>query len=71
MDQHHAEGRISIQCLVGQLLIHLPSAQTSEMSAGDVLVLDCGILHDVEALTESAFLLTICWPTSHVAEAGV
>lgn len=69
MDQHRAEGKISIQCLVGQLLIHLPSAQKAEMVAGDVLVLDCGIPHDVEALTESAFLLTICWSNSHVAEA--
>jgi hypothetical protein len=24
-------------------------------------VLDCGVLHDVEALEESAFLLTISW----------
>lgn len=69
MDQHRAEGRISIQCLVGQLLIHLPNAQKADIAAGGVLVLDCGIPHDVEALTESAFLLTICWPNLHVAEA--
>jgi hypothetical protein len=25
------------------------------------LVLDCGVLHDVETLEESAFLLTISW----------
>ena len=40
----------------------------AEVAAGDVLVLDCGIPRDVEALTESAFLLTICWPNSHVAD---
>jgi len=68
MDQHRAEGRISIQCLAGKLRIHLPGAQKAEMAAGDLLVLDCGIPHDVEALAESAFLLTICWPHSHVAE---
>jgi len=68
MDQHRAEGRISIQCLAGQLRIHLPGAQKAEMAVGDVLVLDCGIPHDVEALAESAFLLTICWPNSHTAE---
>jgi quercetin dioxygenase-like cupin family protein len=65
MEQHRAEGRISIQCLAGELRIHLPGTQEAEMTAGDFLVLDCGIPHDVEALLESAFLLTICWPNSH------
>ena len=68
MDQHRAEGRISIQCLAGRLRIHLPSAQKAEMAVGDLLVLDCGIPHDVQALAESAFLLTICWP--HTPAAG-
>jgi quercetin dioxygenase-like cupin family protein len=68
MDQHRAEGRISIQCLAGRLSIHLPGAEKAEMAVGDFLVLDCGIPHDVEALAESAFLLTICWPHLQVAE---
>jgi quercetin dioxygenase-like cupin family protein len=68
MDQHRAEGRISIQCLKGSLRIHLPNQQSAEMEGGDLLVLDCGIPHDVEAVEQSAFLLTICWPKSHVAE---
>jgi len=67
MDQHRAEGRISIQCLAGQLRIHLPGARNAEMAVGDILVLDCGIPHDVEALAESAFLLTICWPRTPAA----
>jgi quercetin dioxygenase-like cupin family protein len=69
MDQHRAEGRVSIQCLAGHLRIHLPDSQKAEVAIGEVLVLDCGIPHDVEALAESAFLLTICWPNSHAAEA--
>jgi hypothetical protein len=24
--------------------------------------MDCGVVHDVEAVEESAFLLTIAWP---------
>jgi hypothetical protein len=31
------------------------------VSTGHLLVLDCGVLHDVEALEESALLLTISW----------
>ena len=33
------------------------------LSTGHLLVLDCGVLHDVEALEESALLLTISWRT--------
>jgi len=32
-----------------------------DVSAGHLLVLDCRVLHDVEALEESAMLLTISW----------
>ena len=60
MRQHRAEGRISIQQLKGQVRIHLAN-RTVNVSAGQLLVLDCGVLHDVEALEESALLLTISW----------
>jgi quercetin dioxygenase-like cupin family protein len=60
MRQHRAEGRISIQQLKGQVRIHLADRKV-DVSAGHLLVLDCGVLHDVEALEESAFLLTISW----------
>ena len=65
MSQHQADGRISIQCLRGKLCIHLPSQAKAEMTAGQLLVLDCGIPHDVDAIDESAFLVTISWPGSH------
>jgi len=58
--QHRAEGRISIQQLKGQVCIHLAD-RTLNVSAGHLLVLDCGVVHDVEALEESALLLTISW----------
>ena len=60
MRQHKAEGRISIQQLKGQVCIHLADRKVT-VSAGHLLVLDCGVLHDVEALEESALLLTISW----------
>jgi hypothetical protein len=59
MQQHNAEGRISIQQLKGQVCIHLADRKVT-VSAGHLLVLDCGV-HDVEALEESALLLTISW----------
>jgi len=60
MRQHKAEGRISIQQLKGKVCIHLAERKVT-VSAGHLLVLDCGVLHDVEALEESALLLTISW----------
>ena len=61
MKEHRAEGRISIHTLVGHIRITLPD-QSVEVPSGQLMALDCGIPHDVEALKESAFLLTISWP---------
>ena len=60
MRQHRAEGRISIQQLKGRVRVHLTDRKV-DVSAGHLLALDCGVLHDVEALEESALLLTISW----------
>jgi quercetin dioxygenase-like cupin family protein len=64
--EHHADGRISVQTLRGRLRLHLPD-QTVELPAGHLLALEAGIPHDVEALEESVFLLTIAWPSGHGA----
>jgi quercetin dioxygenase-like cupin family protein len=61
MKEHHADARISIHSLQGRIRVHLPD-QKVELSAGELMVLDNGIRHDVEALEESAFLITIAWP---------
>ena len=61
MKEHRAEGRISIHTIVGHLRVKLGN-EVIEVPAGELLALDCGIPHDVEATKESAFLLTISWP---------
>lgn len=61
MAQHHADGRISVQAITGHIRLHL-AGQAVDLLAGELLVLDRAIPHDVEALEESAFLLTIAWP---------
>ena len=62
MEEHHAPGRITIQTLAGRLALRV-GEQTVALPAGHVLTLGPGIPHDVEAREESAFLLTIAWPT--------
>lgn len=64
MTEHRAEARISIQALSGLMRVHLEGHST-ELAAGQLLALDCGLRHDVESLEESAFLLTISWPKEY------
>ncbi len=61
MKEHHADARISVHTLQGRIRIHLPD-QLVELGAGELICLEAGIHHDVEALEESAFLITISWP---------
>ena len=61
MNENRAEGRVSIHALLGKICIHLPD-QKVNLEVGQLLVLDCGMVHNVEALEESAFLLTVSWP---------
>ena len=61
MNDHKAEARISIQALRGKILLHVPDQKSIELSSGQLMTLDCGIHHDVEAIEESAFLLTVAW----------
>jgi quercetin dioxygenase-like cupin family protein len=66
MNDHKADARISIQAVHGKILLHVPDQKPLELSAGQLLTLDCGMHHDVEALEESAFLLTVAWPKSPI-----
>jgi quercetin dioxygenase-like cupin family protein len=61
MQEHKADARISIHALSGRLLVKL-GEQTVELPAGNLLVLEKGLSHDVNAVEESAFLLSISWP---------
>jgi quercetin dioxygenase-like cupin family protein len=62
MSHHKAEGPISIHVIQGKVCVHLPEDRMEDLKPGDLLTLDRCLEHDVEALEESAFLLTIAWP---------
>src|SRR5678815_1119840 len=61
MREHKADARISIHGLRGRLMVQLPE-KSVEIFAGDLLVLEKCVPHDVSAIEESAFLLSISWP---------
>ena len=61
LHEHKAAGRISVQTVAGHIRMQVQE-MTIDLPAGHMLVLERGLPHDVEALEESAFLLTIAWP---------
>jgi len=61
LHEHKAAGRISVQTVAGHIRIHVED-NVFDLPAGHLLALDRALPHDVQAIEESAFLLTICWP---------
>lgn len=59
--EHKAEGRISVHVLSGHIQLRA-AGRTFSLRPGGLVALDRGVPHDVEAMEESAFLLTIAWP---------
>jgi quercetin dioxygenase-like cupin family protein len=61
MAEHQTEGRISVHLLSGHIRLNA-SGRTFDLRPGSLLALDQGVPHGIEALEESAFLLTIARP---------
>lgn len=58
MTEHDASGPCAIQGLSGRVNIRLPES-TVDVTAGHLLALESGIRHEVVAIEDSAFLVTI------------
>jgi quercetin dioxygenase-like cupin family protein len=63
MKEHHADGTISIQVLKGRVRFNVAGKQ-HELGVGSLFTLAASIRHDVAAVEDSAFLLTISWPSA-------
>lgn len=66
LHEHKTAGRISIQTLSGLLQIDTPG-NIVEMPAGTLTTIDQELVHDVVAVADSVFLLTIAWPEHRIA----
>jgi len=55
------DGHISIQTVAGHIQVRA-EGRTFDLPSGRLLALDQQLPHDVEALEDSAFALTIAWP---------
>jgi quercetin dioxygenase-like cupin family protein len=63
MKEHHADGTLSIQVLKGHIRVSV-NGKPHDLPTGTLFTLGRSIRHDVEAKGESAFLLTISWPSA-------
>ena len=66
--EHHADGTISVHLLKGGIRFSV-QGETRDLWPGNVLTLGASIKHEVEALEESAFLLTVSWPDNEKLQA--
>ena len=57
---HHTAARISIHAVAGRVRVGTDD-RTFDMPAGSILALDRTLPHEIEALEQSALLLTIAW----------
>jgi quercetin dioxygenase-like cupin family protein len=58
IEEHHADGRISVQTIAGHIRMYV-AGKDFDLPVEHLLALDHEVRHDVEALEDSAFLLTI------------
>jgi quercetin dioxygenase-like cupin family protein len=58
---HQTDGRVSIQVVKGHALLRA-EGRTFDLWPGRIVTFDRGILHELEAIDESAILQTIAWP---------
>lgn len=63
MKEHHTDGTISVHVLKGSVRMNA-QGQAHDLKVAGLFTLAPSIKHDVEALEDSAFLLTISWPPS-------
>ena len=64
---HQAESPLSVQVVEGRLQVRT-DAEPVTLKKGHMLALRAGIRHEIEALEESALLLTLAASQSHPAE---
>jgi quercetin dioxygenase-like cupin family protein len=61
--EHEAGARLTIQTVAGHLRVHL-SGRAVDLPVNHLLALDRSVPHEVEAVGDSALLLTLAWPVA-------
>lgn len=61
LDEHHADGTISVHVLRGAIQLRTQGA-AHDLPAGHLFTLGASLPHSVSASEDSVFLLTLSWP---------
>jgi NADH:ubiquinone oxidoreductase subunit F (NADH-binding)/quercetin dioxygenase-like cupin family protein len=61
LKEHKADGNVSIHVLRGRIRVKLDH-NTAELDQGQMMILSTGVIHSVEALDETAFVIFISAP---------
>ncbi len=64
IEEHQNAGRVSVHTVAGHIRMNA-GGKSFDLPQGSVLALDRAVRHDVEALEDSAFLLTAVPPQTH------
>jgi len=70
MHEHSTDQCVTIHALSGHLRVHLPD-RTLELTQGALLALEQTVVHDVEALADSVFVLSLGWSAARRAAAAI
>jgi quercetin dioxygenase-like cupin family protein len=62
-NEHHVPGRVTIQTIDGHARLRL-AGRVVDLRRGHLVALEGDLRHDVEAIEESAILVTVAWPTA-------
>jgi quercetin dioxygenase-like cupin family protein len=58
--KHQTKAPIAFQSISGRVRLHLPEGPVN-LSPGQMITLAAGVAHDVEAVSDASFLLTVAW----------
>jgi quercetin dioxygenase-like cupin family protein len=61
VQEHRTHAPIALQSITGRVRLHLPDGPV-DLARGQMITLAAGVAHDVEAISDASFLLTVAWP---------
>ena len=62
LHEHRTDGAVSIQTIQGHLRLGI-GQDAVDLPQGRLVAIEPGVTHELDAIDESAFILTVAWPT--------
>lgn len=65
---HHTHAPVSVHCLSGLILLRAGNAEV-ELDQAGLAAIDAEVEHEIEAVTDAVFLVSVAWTTEAAAQA--